>query len=631
MRFHGAMLRSGARAGALSAVASFGLVAAGLVPAADASTYVGYYASIYAGNGHAGTPTPGPASATPINAYAIAVDSSGNAYVAALQTGADVVERITPAGTMSIFAGTGQLGTPTAGPATATPVAAVGITVDSSGDVYTADHDGYIEKITPDGTLSILTSAIKEPLAVAVDSDDNVYVADRAGYIEKVTPAGIVTVVAGNGSTGVPVNGPATSSPMYPVGVALDSAGNIYEADAYNYLAKISPGGDLSVIGGNGGSGYPTPPTPGPATASSGVGRFVAIDPAGNIFTGGGTYVTEIDPSGTLSVLSGADALQQPSSTPAPANDTWFQATGIALDSSGNIYAADGDVIELTRHYADPPGAPGTPAPKTTNGSVSLSWSAPADDGGSPVTHYYVRRSADGGTTWSTPTYAQSNRAYPAGLTNGTAYQFEVAASNIVGTGAWSAPSTPVTPEPPMMTTVPANWVTSAMSPSKTTLGATGGTGGYSWALTSAPAGLTLSASGVLSANFNPTVACWNQPCTMPYTYAVTDSVGDTYSNSAYVTVDPGPVYFRTAHTLPSTALGAPYEQIIKVGRGWGNDAFTVVGGSLPPHISLAGYLGKQYAIVTGRATEKGRFAVKIRAIDYHGNSIYSWFYITVT
>jgi hypothetical protein len=42
------------------------------------------------------------------------------------------------------------------------------------------------------------------------------------------------------------------------------------------------------------------------------------------------------------------------------------------------------------------------------------------------------------------------------------------------------------------------------------------------------------------------------------------------------------------------------------------------------------GSLGKQYANVRGRATAKGRFAVKVPATDNHGDSVYSCFYITV-
>jgi len=50
-----------------------------------------------------------------------------------------VVEKVTPAGTLSIFAGTGGWGTPSPGPATLSAVANPdGLAVDSLGDVYIA-------------------------------------------------------------------------------------------------------------------------------------------------------------------------------------------------------------------------------------------------------------------------------------------------------------------------------------------------------------------------------------------------------------------------------------------------------------------------------------------------------------
>ena len=66
------------------------------------------------------------------------------------------------------------------------------------------------------------------------------------------------------------------------------------------------------------------------------------------------------------------------------------------------------------------------------NGQVALTWTAPADDGGSPVTGYEV--SSDGGSSWVTASSATGHTF--TGLVNGTAYTFHVRAVNAIGSGA---------------------------------------------------------------------------------------------------------------------------------------------------------------------------------------------------
>ena len=131
---------------------------------------------------------------------------------------------------LSIFAGTGIAGTPTAGPAT--------------------------------------SSNLDSPFGVAVDGAGNVYIADANNMvIEKVTPDGTLSVIAGTGTAGAPTAGPATASNLNrPTGVAVDGAGNVYIADFNNNrVEKVTPGGTLTIIAGTGTWGSPTP---GPATSS---------------------------------------------------------------------------------------------------------------------------------------------------------------------------------------------------------------------------------------------------------------------------------------------------------------------------------------------------------------------------
>src|SRR5208337_2269787 len=97
-----------------------------------------------------------------------------------------------------------------------------------------------------------------DPVGVAVDSAGNLYIADFANCrIRKVTN-GVITTVAGNGTYGFSGDGgPATNAQLYePLGVAVDSAGNLYIADTYNYrIRKVSNGVITTVAGG--GTSYP--------------------------------------------------------------------------------------------------------------------------------------------------------------------------------------------------------------------------------------------------------------------------------------------------------------------------------------------------------------------------------------
>jgi len=97
---------------------------------------------------------------------------------------------------------------------------------------------------------------------------------------------------------------------------------------------------------------------------------------------------------------------------------------------------------------ATPPGSPTGVAGVPGDGTVTLSWAAPASTGGSPLSGYRLRYSTNNGGSWSSSisTGSTASSFTVTRLRNGRQYVFQVRATNRVGNGSWSATSSPVTP-----------------------------------------------------------------------------------------------------------------------------------------------------------------------------------------
>ena len=112
------------------------------------------------------------------------------------------------------------------------------------------------------------------------------------------------------------------------------------------------------------------------------------------------------------------------------------------------IDLGDGDELYKTAktssyRYATVPDAPTNLATAPLDNAVRLTWTAPANNGGAPITDYVIQYSADGGITWSTYSHiASTSTAVTIPFLTPTTYTFRVAAVNTIGTGAYSATAT---------------------------------------------------------------------------------------------------------------------------------------------------------------------------------------------
>lgn len=262
----------------------------------------------------------------------IAVDAAGNLFVA--DYGNNLIRKITTAGVVSTFAGSGTQGSINAKGVLASFNQPKGIAVDASGNVYVADSgNNLIRKITADGTVSTLAGADSSffaPAGIAVSASGNVYVADAGnGLIRMITPSGTVSAL----------HGPAGGLFQNPTGVAVTPAGNIFVANFLdNTIYRIDPSDSATVFAGTGFQGANN----GPGTAATFYyPTSVTVGPGDTLYVADGVnnLIRKITPAGVVSTLAGNSLAGAADST--GVNASFNGPSGLAVDAAGNIYVAD--------------------------------------------------------------------------------------------------------------------------------------------------------------------------------------------------------------------------------------------------------------------------------------------------
>jgi sugar lactone lactonase YvrE len=141
---------------------------------------------------------------------------------------------------------------------------------DKDGNVYVTDEqNNLIRKITPAGVVTTLAGGaaghqdatgdkakFNGPRSLVMDSVGNLFVAESAGYIRKVTPGGTVTTLAGNGTQGHK-DATGTDAEFSALnGIAIDKKSNLYVTEGAGYVRKITPAGVVTTLAGDGSAGY---------------------------------------------------------------------------------------------------------------------------------------------------------------------------------------------------------------------------------------------------------------------------------------------------------------------------------------------------------------------------------------
>ena len=290
-------------------------------------------------------------------------DAAGNLGRASLNVAS------TPEAALVTIAGTGQRGTTgDGGPAGSALLSRpIRIDFDGTGNLYLTDSDNHtIRRVTPQGVISTVAgkagqggfsgdngaatdALLNFPIGVAVDGAGNIYICDNGNSrIRKITAVtGVITTIAGNGSQGSGGDGgPATSAQLnMPQNVEVDAGGNVYISDfGANRIRKVNASdGVITTVAGIGTPGFSG--DGGPATMAQLNGpNNVSVDKDGNLIicdTNNLRIRKVTIANGQINTIVGAGTRGFGGDGGSATSALLDGPTGAIVDQAGNLYFSD--------------------------------------------------------------------------------------------------------------------------------------------------------------------------------------------------------------------------------------------------------------------------------------------------
>lgn len=273
--------------------------------------------------------------------------------------------------------------------------------------------------VNPGNLVAVREIVTPTALETAGNRDVAIFAGPRANYT--------VTTTGGNGTIGS-----AGSTTTVVDNVGVDGTDTIRNIEFLRFSDTVLPG--APVIGtATAGPGQATvrwtAPAVGPADAFSVKVLDVTTNPAG------------VQVGALRTAPAGATSLVVTGLT----NGSQYRFQVLASNALGDSpFSALSNTVSPTT--ATVPGAPTIGTTTAGNASVTVRWTAPTNTGGSPITGYSVRAFAGTALIKTQAVTGNVGSVLVTGLTNGTAYTFDVAAVNAVGTGGFSARTAAVTP-----------------------------------------------------------------------------------------------------------------------------------------------------------------------------------------
>ena len=320
------------------------------------------------------------------------VDGSGNVYLSDSLSqvlrvvngqGSDLIfDGITiHSGNIQTIAGTGVAGY--SGDQQPAPITQLfnpaGLFVDGAGDIYIADggnnrvreiSGGQITTVAGNGSPcnpsgppntcgdggSATGASLNNPQGVFMDANGNLYIADAGNnrIREVVASTGNIQTIAGTGAVGYNGDGnPATGKTLTgPDGVYVDSSFNVYIADSGNQRTREITAGTISTVAGNGNFGFTGDGTAA-TSAEIATPNSVIVDGSGNIFFSTVSGIREVvKTTGFIQTVVENGAYGYSGDNGPAASAQLFDPFGIATDSAGNFYVADGGNARIREKVA---------------------------------------------------------------------------------------------------------------------------------------------------------------------------------------------------------------------------------------------------------------------------------------